>query len=62
MAKEQSESTSSELPLFEWDPQIVDPRQIHEVAAYVATFMRIGIGYAESRFVTPYVAYDLLEW
>jgi hypothetical protein len=62
VAKEEIERQSTELPLFEWDRQIVDPLRINEAAAHVASCMRIGIGYAESRFVTPYVAYDLLEW
>lgn len=62
MAKEESEQTTSCLPLFEWDCQIVDPRQMHQVTAYVASAMRLGVAYAESRFVMPYVAYDLLEW
>lgn len=52
----------NDLPLFPWDREIVDPMQVHYVAARVAANLHIGVGYAESRFVRPYVAYDLLEW
>ena len=52
----------SQLPLFEWDRDILHPNEAWEAAARVAYAMRIGIAYAESRFVTPNVAYDLQEW
>lgn len=52
----------NDLPLFPWDREIVDPMHVHQVAAHVAAKLNIGVGYAESRFVRPYVAYDLLEW
>jgi hypothetical protein len=60
--REEKDREQSEVPLFAWDRQIVDPRQTWEVAARVAACMRIQIGYAEARFVTPYVAHDLIEW
>ena len=62
MEREEKQLAQGELPLFEWDREIVDPRQTWEVAAHVAACMRIQIGYAEARFVTPHVAHDLVEW
>ena len=62
MAGEENQQVQNDLPLFPWDREIVDPMQVHQVAAHVAANLHIGVGYAESRFVRPYVAYDLLEW
>lgn len=50
------------LPLYEWDRLIVHPAQSQSAAYHVAARMCIGVGYAESRYIAPYVAIDLLEW
>ena len=50
------------LPLYEWDALIVHPAQSQSAAFHVAATMCIGVGYAESRYIAPYVASDLMEW
>lgn len=62
MEKEKNENQPEPLPLYEWDALIVHPAHSQSAAYHIAARMCIGVGYAESRYVAPYVASDLLEW
>ncbi len=62
MESESDEQAEHSVPMFPWDKSIVHPQHAKEHAAYVASCMCVGVGYAESRFVKPYIAYDLIEW
>lgn len=62
MENEKNENQSVMLPLYEWDAMIVHPAESQSAACHVAARMCIGVGYAESRYIAPYVATDLLEW
>lgn len=62
MENEKTSDNQKSLPLYEWDRMVVHPADSHSAACFLADRMCIGAGYAESRYIAPYIANDLLEW
>lgn len=62
MAKDEKTKRRPQLPEYEWDGDVVHPNEARQIAFAFADRMRIGVAYAESRFVEPNVAQDLVDW
>jgi hypothetical protein len=60
--KDEKTNLRQRLPDYEWDGDIVQPCEARRIAYLIADRLRIGVAYAESRFVNPNVAYDLDKW